>query len=328
MNVAPQPHMRSPLLNRLTRLLVLGLALLVLAACAPANAASPASTEMPTQPPAPIPSQTFTHEPTPTGTRTPKPSPTPDSRPLPEDWQAWPVVPYVSPNAIAIYRRGLEAGTDPAHFSKVGDCQNVSTYFLGMFDQPGKYTLGEEYEYLRPTIDHFAGSWNRTSAAVKGGFNVASVLSPLMVNKELCAPGETPLSCELRLHNPSIVIISMETWWSKKPGEEYEKYMRQILDQVIAHGAVPIIATKADNLEGDHRINGTIAKLAYEYDIPMWNFWAATDPLWRHGVSEDGFHLTVGHNDFNDRLAMRYGWPWRNLTALQAIDAVWNAVQE
>jgi hypothetical protein len=66
----------------------------------------------------------------------------------------------------------------------------------------------------------------------------------------------------------------METWWSEKPAQEYDKYMRRVLDRIIETGAVPIIATKADNLEGDHSINATIAQIAYEYDIPLWNFWA------------------------------------------------------
>ena len=47
----------------------------------------------------------------------------------------------------------------------------------------------------------------------------------------------------------------METWWSEKPAEEYDKYMRRVLDRIIKTGAVPIIATKADNLEGNNAID-------------------------------------------------------------------------
>jgi hypothetical protein len=271
--------------------------------------------------------QTVTNTPVPTETVTP----TTDPRLPPEQWQEWPVIPYVSPNAAAIYQRGLEMGNNPRSFSKIGDCQNVPTHFLGMFDDGG-YTLPADQETaLNETIAWFAGSWGRNSMAVKGGYNVASVLSPLWLKDTVqCKSDETPMQCEFRIHNPSIVIISMEEWWQNKPGEVYEGYMRQVLDYSIEKGVLPILATKASNLEGDHRINAVIAKLAYEYDIPMWNFWAAANPLPHGGLNADGFHLTYDINKFRDLADPKndYGWPVRNLTALQALDAVWRFVSK
>ncbi|NSW51178.1 MAG: hypothetical protein HPY85_01570 [Anaerolineae bacterium] len=259
--------------------------------------------------------------------QTPQPSETPDTRLDPVDWRNWPVVPTVSPRAIEIYLSGLAKGTNPNHFSKIGDCQNVPSYFLADFDR-GRYRLGEDYADLQEVIDYFEGSWERESVAVKGGFNVASVLNPLFSNPEFCEKNETPLDCEFRLHNPSIVIISMETWWNHDDPTKYEFYMRHLLDKVIAYGALPILATKADNLEGGHVINQSIANLAYEYDIPMWNFWAAADPLPEHGLHEDGFHLTLGlGNYFDDPDNFAGAWPIRNLTALQTMQAVYQAVK-
>ena len=253
----------------------------------------------------------------PVSTSTPKP-------PLATDaWKQLPVVPTsISDRAIEIYELGLTLGNDPTHFSIIGDCQNVSTYFLSAFDNPADYSLGSEYAYLQPTINYFHGSYSRTSLAVKGGFNAAAVISPLRSDPKSCNPNESPLDCELRVWRPSIVIVSMETWWSEKPAEEYDKYMRRVLDRIIETGAVPIIATKADNLEGDHSINATIAQIAYEYDIPLWNFWLAVQPLADHGLTGDGFHLTFARNFFDDRARMKSAWPWRNLTALQTLDAV------
>ena len=269
----------------------------------------------PTQDPEP---QTFVSTATiPASTSTPKP-------PLATDaWKQMPVVPAsVSDRAIEIYELGLTLGNDPTHFSIIGDCQNVSTYFLSAFDNPDDFSLGSEYTYLQPTINYYRGSYSRTSLAVKGGFNAAAVISPLRGDPKSCNPNESPLDCELRVWKPSIVIVSMETWWSEKPAEEYDKYMRRVLDRIIETGALPIIATKADNLEGDHSINATIAQIAYEYDIPLWNFWAAVQPLADRGLSGDGFHLTFARNFFNDRARMKSAWPWRNLTALQTLDAV------
>ena len=303
------------------------LTMTLLAACSSGQTSTPVEFIQPTN--APLLSQpttdssqptlsspTATHA-TPTASQTPKP-------PLEKDaWKQMPAVPAgVSDAMREVYQRGLELGNDPTHFSVIGDCQNVSSYFLAVFEKPGEYSLGEEYAYLQPTIDYYQGSFSRVSVAVKGGFNAAAVISPLRADPKICNPNESPLDCELRLWRPSVVFVSMETWWSQKPEEEYAKYMRRVLDRIIETGAVPIIATKADNLEGDHAINATVAQLAYEYDIPLWNFWAAVQPLPDHGLSPDGFHLTFARNFFDDPTRMKNAWPWRNLTALQTLDVV------
>jgi hypothetical protein len=262
-------------------------------------------------------------------TSTLAPIPTPERKdPLPKDaWMQMPVVPTsISERARQIYEYGLSRGNDPTHFSIIGDCQNVSSYFLSVFDRPGDYSLGTQYAYLQPTIDYYQGSFSRKSLAVKGGFNAAAVLSPFRSDPKSCNPNESPLDCELRKWRPSIVIVSMETWWSEKPATEYDKYMRLVLNRIIETGALPIIATKADNLEGNNAINATIAQIASEYQIPMWNFWAAVQPLNHHGLSGDGFHLTFARNFFDDPKRMKSAWPWRNLTALQTLDAVHNAL--
>jgi hypothetical protein len=244
-----------------------------------------------------------------------------------DDWRLLPVVPPITEAMRAVYQRGLELGNNPRAFSKVGDCQNVASFFLHVYDTPDEFRLGP-FESLRPTIDHFAGSWGRHSAAVDNGYNVASVLSPLWANPKLCEAGETPLACEYRLHQPSIAIISMETWWAQRPVEIYEDYLGQIVAFWIERGVVPVVATKADNLEGSHQINAAVARVAARYEVPLWNFWLAVQPLPNHGLTEDGFHLTFARSFFDDPARLRSGWPIRNLTALQVIDAVWRGVNE
>jgi hypothetical protein len=245
----------------------------------------------------------------------------------PEKWQEWPVIPVISDHALDIYRAGIAQGNDLIHFSKVGDCQNIQQYFLGLFDSPGTFRLGDKYEYLQETIDYFSGSWVRASEAVRTGFNVASVLAPLYANPKNCQPVETPLACEIRIWNPSILIISMETWTAERPAQTYGNYLRQIVEYAISKNVLPIVATKADNLEGDNAINQIIASVAADYDIPLWNFWAATQPLTDQGLSEDRFHLTNGPNYFDSAESMDLGWPVRNLTGLLTIDTVWKAVR-
>lgn len=257
----------------------------------------------------------------------PAPSPTP-KLPLAKDaWMEMPAVPIsVSSSMREVYRLGLTMGNDPTHFSIIGDCQNVSSYFLSTFDKPGDFSLGDQYAYLQPTIDYYQGSFARKSLAVKGGFNVAAVLSPLRADPTACNKNESPLDCELRVWKPSVVFVSMETWWSERPAEEYDKYMRRVIERILKTGAVPILATKADNLEGDNSINATIVQIAYDYDLPLWNFWAAVQPLSNHGLWGDGFHLTFARNFFDDPIRMKSAWPWRNLTALQTLDVVRNGL--
>ncbi|MBI1258329.1 MAG: hypothetical protein GC204_12725 [Chloroflexi bacterium] len=240
-----------------------------------------------------------------------------------DDWQTRPVVPASVSDAMKqLYQAGIAAGNDPDAFSKVGDCQNVTPYFLAPFADKTNYDLGA-FGSLQATIDHFAGSFDRVSASVDNGYNVASVLSPLWANHAVCTGGETPLACEARLHNPSIVIINMETWWQHRPATEYEAYLDQIVQFWLARNVVPIVSTKADDLEGDNGINAAVVRIADKYQLPLWNFWLAVQQVPDHGLSEDGFHLTFARDFYDDPARMTAGWPIRNLTALESIDAVY-----
>jgi hypothetical protein len=259
---------------------------------------------------------------------TPAPTPLPVSPENSGGPSDYPIVPVVGPHAREIYQYGLSLGNNPRAFSKVGDCQNVTPFFLASFDNPADYRLGSQYAYLQATITNFRGSFTRKSESVNKGFNVASVLNPAWSNPKNCRANETPLECEFRIHRPSVVIINMETWWTDAPGaaSAYEANLRQIVEFAISHGVVPILGTKADNLEKDGSLNAAIVRVAQAYDVPLWNFWLAVQPLPNHGLLADGFHLTWGRAFYDDPANFQYAWPWRNLTALQALDAVWRAV--
>ena len=235
------------------------------------------------------------------------------------------VIPTVSQTARDIYQRGLLLGNNPRAFSKIGDCQSVPPYFLAPFDYGvGAYQIGP-YTNLTAAITQFSGSFARQSISANSGFNVATVFVPLWADPRKCLRNESPLACEFRLHRPSLALISMETWWGGDPSG-YESYMRGIIEFAIAKGAVPILTTKADNIEGNGSINAVIVKLAAEYDVPLWNFWAAVQPLPNHGLHQDGFHLTWERPFFDQPAVLQQAWPVRNLTALQSIDAVWRGL--
>jgi hypothetical protein len=247
---------------------------------------------------------------------TPNYTPTPDTRPTPNNWRTWPVIPAISQHAIDIYQQGLVIGNDPHAFSIIGDCQSEPAVFMGIYDSD-RYYLGEDYTYLQDTIDQYAGNFGRENATTRNGLSVASVFSPLWAPKDICQLGETPLDCEFRLHKPSIVFINLGTNWKDGDGYTHQVYLRELVDYVIAKGALPILSTKADNHEGDNSINLTTAQVAYDYDIPLWNFWASVQSLPNHGLDKerkDNNYLTVD------------AWSVRGFTGLLALDRAWRKV--
>ncbi len=245
---------------------------------------------------------------------------TPDLRQPPEDWQNWPVVPTtISPRSLAIYKAGLASGNDPQRFSKAGDCGAGPSWFLADFDKGDAwYDLGE-YTDLEHVIAYYQGSFSRESLAVRHGLNVAGAVSPVWADPQQCQAGETPISCEDRLWDPSVVIIMLGAN-DIYHIDTFEAQLRLVLDYYISQGVLPVLSTKPDNQEGDHAINLIIARLAYEYDIPLWNQWLAVQPLPNHGLESDNAHLNWAPNDFSEPANMQAGWPWRNLTALQLLD--------
>jgi hypothetical protein len=250
------------------------------------------------------------------------PTDIPQSKPPMGYWKNRPVIPEVSNTVVEIYERGLELGNNPHAYSKIGDCGSTPAWFLGDFDRGSEfYDLGE-YQDLNTVIQIFQGSHGRTSLAADAGFNASSLFVNLWADRSYCDTDETPLSCEYRVHRPSFAFIMLGSNDIYHP-DNFEPQMRKILEYLMENGVIPILSTKADNEEGDHSINSTIARLAYEYDLPLWNYWLAVQSLPSEGLQEDQVHLTWGRNFFNDPDAMQKAWPVRNLTALQVLDAVW-----
>lgn len=258
---------------------------------------------------------------------------TPSSTVSPDAWRSLPVFPLsVSQRMMEVFKHGLGRGRDPSRLSKIGDCQNITPYFLAAFDSPSNYRLGNQYETLQSTIDHFSGSWSRKSIATHGGFNAATVMNPnwiIIPRSPECDKGETPSACELRFYNPSFAIISMEEAWSGDLSK-YDHYLRMLVEFVLSQDVIPIIATRAELPDSSISINATVVQVAYDYQVPLWNFGAAAANLPNNGLSKDGFHLTPGTVEgnyyFDDPARMELGWTIRNLTALQSVDAVFHGV--
>lgn len=246
------------------------------------------------------------------------PTATIDTRMLPQDWQDWPIIPQVTNKSGEIYELGGEMGVNPNAFSKIGDCQNIKESFMGIYDLD-RYYLSPEQSDWQDAIDNFRGYFNRDGKAIEQGLNVAAALSPLQADPEECQAGESPLACELRIANPSFAFVSFERWWPDiTPPEEYEKYLRMVLETIMANGTVPILVTKADNVEGNHQLNLIVAELAYEYDLPLYNWWKAAQALPHRGLDperNDGFHISTD------------AWTERSAYALGTLDTLWKGLR-
>ncbi len=237
------------------------------------------------------------------------------------------VMPTISSHMREVYQYGLRLGNNPRAFSKVGDCNSVTPYFLATFDFPKESRLDGPYASLQEAVRNFSSSFSRESLATHVGFSAATVLDSTWADHRVCQTGENALACEYRLNRPSIVFISLGTNSVWQTDADYEASLRRILQFFLARGVVPILSTKADNLEGGGRFNQIVTRLAREYDVPLWDFQLAVQGLPNSGLTEDNFHLVWRPSIFTSPADVQTGWQWRNLTALQALDKVWKTVR-
>jgi hypothetical protein len=244
----------------------------------------------------------------------------------------------LSEHTRQIFLAGQALGNRTNVFSKVGDSITVSPQFLLPFGQ-GQYNL-RDYAHLGEAVGFFAGGWARngnpfvnSSLAAKGGWSSFSVLSPSQADKTVCRASESPLRCEYRLSRPAVALILVGTNDILDTSTDgYRANMRRIIEDTLGLGIVPVISTlppfqRAGYEARVDEFNGILVALAQEYDIPVWHYWAALQPLPNQGLSSDGVHPSAAPNpaDFTSENLL-YGHTVRNLTALQALDALWRQV--
>lgn len=243
----------------------------------------------------------------------------------------------ITPRARDIFLLGQSLGNRPNVFSKVGDSITDNNAFLVPIGL-GDYNL-RDHSYLQPVVDYFSqavardgNSFANTSLAAKGGWSAWQVREPGKGDPALCRGDETPLTCEYRLARPSVALIMLGTNdVMTTPSGTYESWMREIVETSIEMGVIPVLSTIPDfKREGfEERVpelNGIIHSLALEYEVPLWDYWASLQNLPEKGLSEDGIHPGWAvPADFKPYF-LQYGMTMRNLTALQALDAIWREV--
>jgi hypothetical protein len=255
--------------------------------------------------------------PVPTGTST-KTSVAPTAETDVTDWKTLPVIPEnIDPSLQKVYEKGLELGNDPQAFSIFGDCQERPGDFFGVFETDPTVVEGLSPD-LQEVVDNFRGSFDRESPTAQDGTTPGALLWPQWHRGEYgCSFSETPVQCELRIHRPSFVIIQIGTHFESRNTE----YLRKVILQLLDAGVVPILATKADNREKDERINRDMSMLAAEYDLPLWNFWAALSDLPDRGLYVMKGREAQGPVYLNEEASLRH-----RMTGLEALNVVWRAV--
>ncbi len=229
--------------------------------------------------------------------------------------------PAVRENVRAIYAQGQAYGRNPNTFSILGDSLIATPQSLAQWDQ-ATYTLGD-YAYLQPSIDQFAGSFGRYGPSVRVGLHSWSVFDPLWADKEFCQANEDVLTCELRLNNPSIMLVFLGSNDAGAPGGFKINY-KQAIESLIANGVVPILATKADRFEGpDNANNLAIREVAAELQVPLLEFDLLANTLAGRGLGPDNVHLTfLEPLDYTSPGLMSIGYPVHNLAVLMILDEV------
>ena len=238
------------------------------------------------------------------------------------EWRELSVLPAgISESAREILKKGLLSGHNPHSFSKIGDCYASTSWFIADFDL-GKqyYNLGPFEADFAPVIEYYQGSFGTHSLAARPGFTAASLLSPTWINPT-CEDYDNPLNCELAAQNSLFAIFSIGTNDAFNP-DQFKDNMREAIETAIAQNRLPVLMTKADDIEGGHRINQDIADLAAEYELPIVNFWAAVQDLPFKGLQQDGIHLTFYKNDFSDPRAYDAGWTFRNISTLYMLQLI------
>ncbi len=243
----------------------------------------------------------------------------------------YPVISVIPAHIKTIFQSGQILGRDAHTLSKVGDCNSVDWFFLQPFGQD-QYDLGD-YSDLQGAIEYFSTSFTYTSYAAYNGLNVQAALDPTWASPVMCRAGESPLSCEYRIHNPSVAIIMFGSndVLALAP-VEFDHSLRRVVYETLQAGIIPVLSTFPRYIPLPDRsilFNQIVIRVALDFNVPVMNLWLALEPLPGHGIDNDGYHMNGPYTragDFATARNLRTGYPMRNLVTLQTLTVLWRDV--
>jgi PKD repeat protein len=257
-----------------------------------------------------------------------------------------PIVPELSIQLVnrlrSVYETGIARGYRASVFAIAGDDYVIQSGYLGPFAVPGGYFLDGSSSPLQGIIDWYNltdlggnTSFNHDGAARRDGWTAADLADPANSDPAFCAPGETPLMCELRLLQPSIVIISVGTNDALQgtDPDAFRRSIRQAVRDAADEGVIPILTTipprmdvSADTIRA---LNEIIIDVAANNQVPVFNLWRALDELPNSGLSGDNVTLSVspsGPGDLTAGAVATYGLNTLNYFTLVTLDTIRSTV--
>lgn len=237
--------------------------------------------------------------------------------------ESLPIVPTITNNARVIYQRGQALGNNANVVTKVGECNSMSYAFLNPFST-GQYDLGP-YGNLQTVISSM--QFVNPSLATGAGFTSMSVVESGYGDPALCG-SLSPLECEYQHERPSVAFIMLGMHDVHfLSAQQYEQAMRRVIETSINNGVIPVLTTFPVWPGGDTRtaarftFNSILVRLAQQYDVPLMNYWRASQSIPHSGVGIDHVHITERGDmwtSFNGE-EYEYGMTMWNLVALQTL---------
>jgi hypothetical protein len=199
-------------------------------------------------------------------------------------------VPTVSTAIKKRYVEAVKAGRAADVVAVMGDCNSEAPVFFGRF-ATGTINLSAAPE-LQRVATYFAPSFRRQSAATSGSFASSMAFDDAWSDPVVCAAGESPIACELRKSNASLIVIAIGTG-DTFTWREFEGNLRRIVDYTLQNNAVPLLMTKADALEsqqggaGADYINAVVRRVGAEYGVPVIDFAQGVKSLPNGGLVDE-----------------------------------------
>ncbi len=144
--------------------------------------------------------------------------------------------------------------------------------------------------------------------------------------------GKTPVGCEMAVVRPAVALIMIGTNdLSDGDVRAFRSNLTRIVSIVESYGVIPVVSTipyRRDSPELQDRAiayNDAIIRVALTYNVPLWNYWLAVEPLPGNGVSVDGVHPSVPPDQNTaifDNMHLQFGFTMRNLTAMQVLNSL------
>ncbi|MCZ7670385.1 MAG: SGNH/GDSL hydrolase family protein [Chloroflexi bacterium] len=169
-------------------------------------------------------------------------------------------------NVRDIYARGITLGRNPHTFSKIGDSVVLTPIFWPALTAT-IITWAFTPIYSPPSTS-LPAAFSRYGQAAKVGLSFRTLYELGWPDEEYCKPEEDVVACEIRMNNPSIMLIRLGT--NDQVPAAMEADLRKLLGDLIAQGIVPILSTKNDRFDDEKNINNQIIRdLAAEYAVPF-----------------------------------------------------------